>query len=182
MQQFPCVHGEGDVGFAGVGKHEAGVLIAALSPAKLFLPARIPCLHLGHLPFKFPHGVFAQIPDAGRDDITESLFQGHIALALHGKAGDAVAGQLCQQRPADAGDAEGEGSVLQHRQMPGGYDAPQEIRLILFTNQFPEFIVFQSGIAGASGQGAGLFRLGGVGQQRYLQARFGHGGSSSGCR
>ena len=174
MQQLPCVHGHGDVGFAGIGKHEAGVLVAALALAQLFLPGHVPGLHLRHLRFKFLYGFPAQFPDAGRHDVAEALFQAHIALALHRKAGDAVAGQLGQQRPAHPGHAEGEGSVLQYGQMAGSHDAPQERRLILFVYQFFQFVIFHGGIARPRRQGAGLFRFGGRSQQLHLQVFFRH--------
>ena len=38
MQQFSGVHGHGNVRFAGVGQHEARVLIRALAAAKARLP------------------------------------------------------------------------------------------------------------------------------------------------
>ena len=61
-------------------------------------------------------GFLAQRGDARRHDVVKAVFivaQRHIALRLHGKAGDAVARDLRQQAAGHALYAEGERGVLE---------------------------------------------------------------------
>ena len=128
--QAAGVHGHHHLGLAGVGQHEAGVLVGllgSLGPGLLFgqtfghQAGGVAVFQLLHevevAPGVLVHALderrlcLGDGLDLGRDDVAE-IVQTDVPLTLDAEGRDAVAGDLGQQGTADALDAEGEACVL----------------------------------------------------------------------
>ena len=155
--QAAGVHGHHHLGLAGVGQHEAGVLVGllgGLGPGLLFghslrheaggvavfqllgkvkvaLSVLVHALHKGG--FCLGDGL-----DLRRDDVVK-IVQPDIPLALDAEGCDAVPGDLGQQGAADPLDAKSEAGVLdgagmaqvaEHRQKPGRFFLGQAVQQV----------------------------------------------------
>ena len=94
----------------------------------------------------------------------------HVPLALHAERGDAMAGQLGQQRPGHALHAKGEAGVLNRAFVADLRQHIHEGVGLFFGESLPHGVDGGGGITQLGGTGHRFFRLWGVGKQGNLHA------------
>ncbi|MPN63823.1 hypothetical protein SDC9_211589 [bioreactor metagenome] len=138
------------------------------------LPLPVPAVDLAHLLLILGQGLGAQSLDGGRHHIAKAVFIADVALALDAEAGDPVAGDLGQQRPADPLQQEGKARMLQHALMAHFHEFAQKGLLILLGYQAKQRIHIAARIAKARAKGDQLFGMYGGAYQLHPLDTLGH--------